>query len=156
MTEAEIRNPYTRGTAVPKRAPQSRPAKGPRVVRKKTKAQRVAEEKRNRAQAIRAGAVVLVFFVLISFKIFSMAQLQSVTQQVATAQASVAQLQSENTRLTMQIKNNVSLDKVEEYAVNDLKMVKARDNQVNYVTPQTSDHVSVSGGKAVDTARSAK
>ncbi|MGN0445991.1 MAG: septum formation initiator family protein [Acutalibacteraceae bacterium] len=145
-------NPYTRGAAVPaaQPAPQRRrktaPAERPHVIRK-TRKQLHAETVRSRQRAIRIGIVVAVLFSLIAFQVYSYARLEALNHEIAATQNKISAVQSQNTRLKMNLNANVSLAKVDDYAKNELGMVKQKDYQVNYVKTHDSDRVLVSGGK---------
>ena len=152
---ADVRNrsdfaPYTRGSAVPAAHPvpkkNPRPSTRPKVIRK-TRAQLQAESRRSSAQAIRFLAVAAVFFVIISFQIYSHVKVEQLDREIAAVNSEISVVQSENTRLKMQLDANVSLAQVDDYATNVLGMVKVKDYQVNYVNLQEQDSVTVGGGK---------
>ena len=139
-----------RGTAVPKTRPNpaSEPQRAPRprVVRK-TKKQLNAEMKRSRAVAIRIGAIAAVIFIALGFHIFFQVQVNELDQELADLNQQISVIESDNTRRNMELGANVSLDKVDQYARNELGMVKISDYQVNYIKLSDQDAVEVSGGK---------
>lgn len=136
--------------AVPKRkmpgAPERRQVQKPRVI-EKTRAQLRAESRRSRAKALKVLMVCTVFFSLIAFQIYSRVQVDELDRQLDTINSEISILDSENTRLNMQLDSIISLDKVDEYAQNTLGMVKVENYQVSYVDLSKGDKVSVSGGK---------
>ena len=91
--------------------------------------------------------VCAVFFSLIAFQIYSRVQVDELDRQLDTINSEISILDSENTRLNMQLDSIISLDKVDEYAQNTLGMVKVENYQVSYVDLSKGDKVSVSGGK---------
>lgn len=136
------------GTAVPiaQPRPQATPASRPKEV-KKTKAQLRAETRRARAQAIRIFAIATLLFFLLGFSVFSHVKVEELNHQIEAVNSSISVMESENTRLNMNLNANVSLDKVEDYAVNVLGMVKVENYQVNYLNLSDGDEVELSGGK---------
>ncbi len=141
---------YTMGTAAPARAPQKRkkaiPYTRPKVIRK-SKAQLRAETLHSRKMAIKILAIVTAFFLVIGFQIYCQVKLDEINSKIVKAQNKISTLQSENAQLEMKIDSNVSLAKVDDYAKNELGMVKVKDYQVNYVKLHDKDAVLVSGGK---------
>lgn len=154
---------YRQQSAAPKRRvePERRsdrqPAPRPKVV-KKTKAQLRAETRRSRAKAIKVMAVCAVFFAIIAFQIYSQVQVDELDRQLNSINSEISVLDSENTRLNMQLDSMISLDKVDEYAQNVLGMVKVENYQVSYIDLSGGDSFEVSGGKTqkslIDTIKS--
>ena len=142
---------YQRGSAVPSvrpRQPASAPRRAPRPkVVKKTRAQLRAETRRSRAMAIKIMAVATVLFTMIAFQIYSQVRVDELDRQLADINSQISIMESDNTRLSMEIGANVELSKVEEYAQNTLGMVKVSDYQVQYLNISNEDTVEVSGGK---------
>jgi hypothetical protein len=54
---------------------------------------------------------------------------------------------SENIRLSSALEGMVSIDKVEDYAENQLGMVKLENYKITYFNSDEGNHVVVSGGK---------
>ena len=124
-----------RGTAVPK----TRPNPAPQQLR--------AEARRSRAVAIRVVALAAVLFLVFGFKIYSQVQVDELDQKLDAINKEISVIESDNTRRNMELNANVSLEKVDQYARNELGMVKISDYQVNYVKLSEDDAVEVSGGK---------
>lgn len=137
-----------RGTAVPKTRPNPAPQRAhrPRVIQK-TKKQLKAETRRSRAAALRITVIAAVVFFALGLHIYCQVQVNELDQQLTDINQQIAVLESDNTRRNMELNANVSLDKVDEYARNELGMVKISDYQVNYVKLSDQDAVEVSGGK---------
>lgn len=139
-----------RGTAVPKTHPNPAPRKKgvarPRVIQKNNKQLR-QEALRSRAAAVRVLAIATVLFLLLGAQIYSQVKVDELDQQLTDIQQQIAVVESDNTRRNMELNANVSLEKVDQYARNELGMVKISDYQVNYVKLSDVDEVEVSGGK---------
>lgn len=148
MAYAEQRNYY--GTAAPKVQPIPQAAPRPKVVRKSRAAQK-RDTRRARAQAIKLMAIATVLFLVLGFQIYSHVRVEELNRQIETTKSSISVMQSENTRLKMDLNASASLDKVEDYAVNELGMVKVENYQVNYLNLSGGDSVEVSGGKTHQT-----
>lgn len=141
---------YTMGSAAPAEVPQRRrktaPTARPKVIRK-SRAQLKAEAVRSRKRAITVVAIVTAFFLLIGFQICCQVKLADLNTRIADQQKKISTIQAQNAQLEMKIDSNVSLAKVDDYAKNELGMVKVKDYQVNYVKLHDKDAVLVSGGK---------
>lgn len=141
---------YTMGTAAPATTPQRRkqpaPQRRPKVIRK-SKAQLRAEALHSRKVAIQVMAMVTAFFLVIGFQIFCQVKLDNINSAISEERSKISTIESENAQLEMKIDSNVSLAKVDDYAKNELGMVKVKDYQVNYVKLHDKDAVLVSGGK---------
>lgn len=139
-----------RGTAVPKTrpapTPDTRKVRRPRVVPKSQKQLR-AEARRSRAAAVRIVAIASVLFLVLGLQIYAHVQVDELDQQLNEINQKISVLESDNTRRNMELNANVSLEKVDQYAKNELGMVKISDYQVNYVKLSEADAVEVSGGK---------
>lgn len=139
-----------RGTAVPKTrpnpAPRTKRAPRPRVVTKSKKQLR-QEAQRSRAAALRIVAIAAVLFIVLGFQIYSEVRVDELDQQLTDINQQIAVIESDNTRRNMELNANVSLEKVDQYARNELGMVKISDYQVNYIKLSEADAVEVSGGK---------
>ena len=57
--------------------------------------------------------------------------------------------QGENVRLNMQLDSMISLEKVENYAKDELGMTKVEGYQIEYIDLSGADTVTVSGNKSV-------
>lgn len=128
----------------PTRRPK--PAQRPRVVQKSA-AQLKAEARRSTAKTIKIMTICAVFFALIAFQIYSQVQVDELDRELNDINSEISVLDSENTRLNMQLDSVISLDKVDEYAQDVLGMVKVENYQVSYIDLSGGDSVVVSGGK---------
>ena len=141
---------YISGSAAPVRraAPekQVRRQTAPKVVKKNNSAKR-AEKLANRKKAFKILAVAAICFTLLTLSIIGHVKVNELGHELSLINKEISILDSENTRLNMQLTSNVNLGKVEDFAVNELGMVKVQDYQVNYVASKESDSVEVSGKK---------
>lgn len=69
--------------------------------------------------------------------------------EIATVQSSIDIAHGENVRLNAELSSMIATDKIEEYAVNELGMVKAESYQINYIDLSEGDEIVVSGDKTV-------
>lgn len=128
---------FEQSSAAPQLEPKRRPSqpqqqkKRPRPAQK-TAQQRKAEAALARRTAIVRAAVILVFAVIVGLSVNSRSRLNELHGDIVKAQNSLSELQSEHTRLTMMLNSKVSLEKVEEYAVYTLGMVKRDRYQIVY------------------------
>ncbi len=83
-------------------------------------------------KAARWFSLVAAVAIILGFSINSRSRLTELNSKIVKAQTQLSELRSENTRLDMQLNSKVSLDKVEEYAVNNLGMVKRDRYQIVY------------------------
>lgn len=137
------------GSAAPKRKPQYQPrhaAPKPYVV-EKTKRQLRIEEFRNSRKAMKILAVCSVFFFFIALQIYSQVQVDELDRELDAVNAQIAVVDSENTRLSMELDSAISLEKVDDYAQNVLGMVKVENYQISYIDISGGDTVTQSGGK---------
>lgn len=70
--------------------------------------------------------------------------------EISSVQKEIDIAHGENVRLNAELSSMVATDKIEDYAVNVLGMVKAESYQINYIDLSEGDEVVVSGDKTVD------
>ena len=109
-----------------------------------------AEARRSRVAAVRIVAIATVLFMALGFQIYAHVQVDELDQQLNEINQQISVIESDNTRRNMELNANVSLERVDQYAKNELGMVKISDYQVNYVKLSEADAVEVSGGKTHD------
>ena len=146
------RNNFQYGSAVPKRAPQGEPRRAPqpRVI-EKSPAKIRAEERRANFKAMKFVAISLVFFALLAFRIYCMVQVDDLNRELSKINSQIEIVESENTRLNMELDSIISLEKVDEFAKNELGMVKVENYQISYINLSGGDAVTLSGGKTHQT-----
>lgn len=120
-------------------------------VKKQKSASQVRKE--SVASALRAlklfvvSATLLLLFGAVLFSKVSLIMLQNEAAEIETK---ISEAQSENTRLVMQLSSDVSLEKIDAYAVSVLGMNKLERYQIHYFGNSDADKVVVAGGEAVE------
>lgn len=143
-------------SAAPRRAPRQaprQPAK-PKIVRRPapTAAQLHAQQRaafRHTLKVLSLSALVMVLF---AARLYGNVRLDEVNHQYSDLQDQMGIVSSENTRLEMELKSRVSLERVDEYATNVLGMVKQGSYQIEYVNLSAADGIVVADGKQTDAA----
>lgn len=138
----------SRGSAAPAKQPQRRPQRAPKPkLIRRSRAQIKAEQKATRARTIKALAVCALLFSLVAFQIYSQVKVDELDRELKNVETSISVLESENTRLNMELDSRISLEKVDDYAQNVLGMVKVENYQVSYVDLASANSIEVSGDK---------
>nr|WP_297274873.1 septum formation initiator family protein [uncultured Agathobaculum sp.] len=107
---------------------------------------RVAPTPRRRKKArVRPSLVGCFVVVAIAavYILFCQMQLTQLSAEVGEQNDTLNELMAENVSLTTKQINSVNLDEVEEYAVNNLGMVKMDNSQIEYVELTNPDTVTV-------------
>ena len=94
--------------------------------------------------------VSALLLTMIGFSIYSRVRLDELDRQLTQINSDTDIIVSENTRLKSEINSRISLDKVEEYAQNELGMVKVENYQIKYIDLDAKDQVVVSGNKSAN------
>ncbi len=95
------------------------------------------------AQIFSAIAVLMLF---LGVYIFGKMQLDEINHEIAEVQSKIQVENSENTSLKMKLNSMASLDKVEDYAINKLGMVKEEKYQVECINLDLGDKVVIANG----------
>lgn len=98
----------------------------------------------------RVTAGIMVGLVL-SAGIYSRVMLTETVDQLSRAEATLAELQSEQTRLKMQLDSKASIKNIEQYATGTLGLNRAEKYQINYIALSGDDKIA-----AVDVKTSGK
>jgi cell division protein FtsB len=135
-------------------APKKREEKKPqmRVVvnnRRKSKINNMVPASVRKNSVVKAGAVLFCLLTVLGMLIYLQAKLDNVNRQIARTQQTLEETKSETVRLQMEINSIISIDKVEDYAVNTLGMVKIESGQVEYIDLSGEDKVILSGNKTL-------
>ncbi|MBR4286154.1 MAG: cell division protein FtsL [Clostridia bacterium] len=69
--------------------------------------------------------------------------------EISTVQSEIKIAQGENVRLNAELNSMIASDRIEEYAENELGMVKAESYQINYIDLSEGDEIVVSGEKTL-------
>ena len=131
----------------PKKAPQLKLIEKP----KPTRAQLQKEAKVSAAQARKILAVACVIIVLLGMIIYSRVQIDEINREIKQVENSIKIAESDTVRINNELNSVVSMNKVEDYAVNVLGMVKVQDYQVVYVDLSGKDSVVMVDGESTDT-----
>ena len=140
-------------STAPKRQPEQDKPRMRVVVnnKKKTHVHVPAQVKKN--SVVKAGAVLLGFLMVLGMLLHMQAKLDDINRTIARTEQTLEETKSETVRLQMELNSIVSIDKVEEYAVNTLGMVKLEAGQVEYIDLSEGNQITVSGNKTVKTAQ---
>lgn len=137
------------GSAAPKIKPQ--PQKKPQLkvlqTPKPTRAQLQNEAKQNSRQARKILAIACVVMLFMAMVIYSRVQLDEINREINQVESAMKIAQSDTVRLTNELNSIISINKVEDYALNNLGMVKVQDYQVVYVDLSGEDSVVKANGK---------
>lgn len=119
---------------VPAEKPQRKIAKAPELLKEKPISKKAAqvEERHSRSATTKACAFALVALLVIGSLIYFRVILTNLQVELNKAQSELSATQSEYTSLQMKYNSLLAPDKVEEYARNELGMVKLENYQVRY------------------------
>lgn len=84
---------------------------------------------------------------MISSLIYCRVTIDNLGRQINSVDTAISEAKSEEVRLQTQLDSMISLDKVEDYAVNTLGMVKLENYKITYFSFCDSDAVVFSGDK---------
>lgn len=145
---------YDYGTSAPQLEPEYEPFEQP--VRKKTvkkKKTLAGAEQRKAAKASHKKAAKLMLAVFAIATVFSAVlflnvKMDETATKINSVQSEINIAKSENVRLESALEGMVSIDKVEDYAEQNLGMVKLEDYRITYFGSGEDNHVVISGGKS--------
>ena len=120
--------------------PQPRPVK-PHLVpeKKRSRADRIAHAAAVSKRALRIAIISGVAFVMLALLIVQRAQIASLDIQIVKTQTQLDEARSETVRLESLFNSMASVESVEDYAKNQLGMVKRTRNQVSFFANENSD-----------------
>ena len=130
----------------PKKAPQFKLLEKP----KPTRAQVQNEARKSAMQARKIMAVACAVIMFMAMVIYSRVQLDEINREIKQVESAMKIAQSDTVRLNNSLNSVVSINKVEDYALNVLGMVKVQDYQVVYVDLSGEDSVVMANGKTTD------
>ncbi|MBR5233241.1 MAG: hypothetical protein IKW03_03420 [Clostridia bacterium] len=148
---------YDYGTSAPKLdpvyEPQKKPAKKQTTVKKQKQTQTVSKSAVKATQAsfimsVKIVAVLAVIFSFFSVAMFLNGMLDETATDITKIESEIKVARSENVRLESALEGMVAIDKVEDYAENNLGMVKLENYKITYFESDEGNHVVVSGGKS--------
>lgn len=138
-------------SAAPKVKPE--PQKKPQlelVQKKKLTAQQMRYQSALEAKrTIKVMAVAVSIMMFMAVSIYSRIQLDEINREISAVENQIELAKSDAVKLNNELNAVVSIDNVEEYAVNELGMEKVQDYQVEYIDMSSSDRVEVANGEDV-------
>ncbi|MBQ6873387.1 MAG: cell division protein FtsL [Clostridia bacterium] len=116
----------------------------------KTEAQIKAESKTALIRMVRNVSLSLAFTVLAVLNIYAYCQSDLQDRKYDQLTEQYEMVQSENTRLSMELNSMVSLEQIEKIAVEQLGLVKLDASEIEYVRLSEGSKVLVSSGKTAE------
>lgn len=145
------RNAARKLDAAPKRRADETAKPDMKLVKRPKKSYEQAKKEmrigRNRSFVILGAAISLL--VVISMLLYGRIKVDELDRKIQSKKNEISIAQSENVRLNMALDSMISLKNVEEYAQNNLGMVKMDNHQIEYIDLSGEDKASVSGDKKV-------
>ena len=129
----------------PQKKPQLELVKKPRMTAEQMRQQSLLETKKT----IKVMFVAITILVFMAVAIYSRIQLDEINREISSVEKKIELAQSDSVKLNNELNAIVSIDNVEEYAVNELGMEKIQEYQVEYVDLSSSDRVEIVDGKTV-------
>lgn len=129
----------------PQKKPQLELVKKPRMTAQQIRQQSIIETKKT----IKVMAVAITIMLFMAVAIYSRIQLDEINREISSVEKKIELAQSDSVKLNNELNAIVSIDNVEEYAVNVLGMEKIQDYQVEYVDLSSNDRVEVADGEEV-------
>ena len=112
--------------------------------------QQTAVDTKRTLKVMVVSITVLLFMAL---AIFSRVQLDEVNREISAVENKMELANSESIRINNELNAIMSINNVEDYAINELGMVKIQEHQVVYVDLSDSDFVAKVDGKNIDTPK---
>lgn len=151
--------PTDYGTAAPQLEPAYEPEELPvsRPVKKKKKQSSKAVSNADRKATYASffaslkviGAVFFVFS-MICVAMYLNARLDETANAITAVESEMKIVESEHIRLASSLEGMVSIDKVEDFAENNLGMVKLENYKITYFDSDNTNQVVISGGKSYE------
>ena len=140
---------YKNGSAAPKMkpAPQKRPnlelVQKTRQTATQIRQQTTADTKR----IIKVMLIAVTILMFMAIAIYSRVQLDEINREIKSVENKIELAESDSIRINNQLNSIISINNVEDYAMNELGMVKVQDYQVVYVDLSAEDYVAKANGK---------
>lgn len=139
---------YNNGSAAPKMkpAPQKRPnlelVQKTRQTATQIRQQTTADTKR----IIKVMLIAVTILMFMAVAIYSRVQLDEINREIKSVENKIELAESDSIRINNQLNSIISINNVEDYAMNELGMVKVQDYQVVYVDLSAEDYVAKANG----------
>lgn len=122
-----------RSSAAPAYQPEKKNLKVRENAGRKSSAQLKHEQNIGFRSALMIGAVAVLSLAMLFGVLFTYAQKNELTHDIARLETRLAVAQSENTRLNSELDALVSMSMIDQYAVEELGMTKMKSNQIRYI-----------------------
>ncbi len=136
-----------------KPAPQKRPDLHLVEKTRKTAAQVREQTATDTRRAIKIMFIAVAILMFMAITIYSRVQLDEINREIKSVEKKIELAESDAIRIENDLNSIISINNVEEFAENELGMVKVQDYQVVYVDLSAEDYVEKANGK--DTGLSA-
>ena len=136
-----------------KNAPQKKPQLELVKKQRPSAAQVRIENQEAAKQARKIFAIAMTILMFMAMVIYSRVQLDEINRDISSVEKSIELAQSDTIKLNNALSSMISINKVEEYAANELGMVKVQDYQVVYVDLSSNDSVIVANGQQTEQPR---
>ncbi|MGP1361917.1 MAG: FtsB family cell division protein [Candidatus Fimenecus sp.] len=134
---------YTHGGAALEAAPKLLPKKRPplKQVRRAKQSKRaiLSEERRSKAKIIKIVTVMGILFSFMFMYVNSVAETARLDRMIAKEQSRLQLAESEQRKLKTKVDSLYSLEKVENYALTKLGMIKADESQIETIATEQKD-----------------
>ncbi len=139
----------TNSSAAPKiqKQPQNKPQLKLLEKPRKTAQQIKEETSASTRKLVKISIIAIVFLLFMSAMIYSRVQLDEVNREISSVENKIELAQSDQIRLNNELNAMVSINNVEDFAANQLGMIKIQDYQVVYVDLSTQDSIVVVNGE---------
>ena len=98
--------------------------------------------------AVVSMCVAVVFVSLFACMLGLNSQIDEKITKINSVQNQIDEAKSDQVRLEAELDALVSIDKIDDYALNVLGMIKLEDYKITYIENQDDNHVVISGGKS--------
>ena len=137
------------GSAAPKMkpAPQRRPKLELVQKTRQTAAQVRQQTSADTKRAIKVMFISIAILMFMAIAIYSRVQLDEINREIKSVEKKIELAESDSIKINNELNAIVSINNVEDYATNELGMVKVQDYQVVYVDLSAEDYVAKANGK---------
>ena len=137
------------GSAAPKMkpAPQRKPDLKLVQKTKQTAAQVRQQTAADTKRAIKVMFISIAILMFMAVAIYSRVQLDEINREIKSVENKIELAESDSIKINNELNAIVSINNVEDYAANELGMVKVQDYQVVYVDLSADDYVAKVNGK---------
>ena len=109
--------------------------------------QQTTEDTRRAIKVMVVSVTILLFMIM---AIYSRIQLDEINREINSVENKIELAKSDSVRINNELNALISINNVEDYAANQLGMVKVQEHQVVYVDLSADDYVAKVNGKAVN------